>query len=93
MPITKSAQKAQRQAATHEVANKRVKKEMRETVRSLEKAIDARSTDEAARLLSVAYKKLDKAAKKGVIHHNTASRKKSRLYRAVKRLLVPSQQK
>ncbi|NET23882.1 MAG: 30S ribosomal protein S20 [Okeania sp. SIO1H5] len=30
-------------------------------------------------LISQAYSKIDKAAKKGVIHKNTASRKKSRL--------------
>lgn len=34
--------------------------------------------------LSVVYKKIDKAVKRGVIHKNTAARKKSRLVKMIK---------
>lgn len=34
--------------------------------------------------LSVAYSKIDKAVKRGVLHRNTGARKKSRLARALK---------
>lgn len=38
--------------------------------------------------LSQAYKLCDKAASKGILHKNTASRKKSRLTRAVNKLMA-----
>ena len=38
--------------------------------------------------LSKAYKLCDKAASKGILHKNTASRKKSRLTRAVNNLIA-----
>jgi small subunit ribosomal protein S20 len=41
------------------------------------------NTKEAEKSMQAAYSALDKAAKKGVIHKNTASRKKSRLAKLV----------
>ncbi len=38
--------------------------------------------------LSEAYKLCDKAASKGILHKNTASRKKSRLTKAVNKLMA-----
>jgi ribosomal protein S20 len=37
------------------------------------------SVEEKQALLNTIYSKLDKAAKKGVIHHRTASRRKARI--------------
>lgn len=85
MPITKSAKKAQRQTIARTEKNRVVKKEMRDVVRQFERFIETGKKDEALKLLSSAYKKLDKAAKKGVISKNTASRKKSRLYSSLKK--------
>ena len=58
----------------------------KETVKSMRRFLTAKNLDEAKKLLSVAYKALDKAAKGGVIKKNTASRKKSRLARAINKL-------
>ena len=43
------------------------------------------NVEEASKSLSEAYKAIDKAAKRGIIKKNTASRKKSRLALAIKR--------
>ena len=83
MPITKSAKKAQRQALSREAANKGVKQEMRTAIRALEKST-GKSKEEASLLLSASYKKIDKAAKIGIIKRNAAARKKSRLYKKIK---------
>lgn len=54
--------------------NKAVKSSLRTTVRKFGENVTAAS-------LSVAFAALDKAAAKGVIHKNTAARKKARLSR------------
>ena len=41
--------------------------------------------EEANKSMSAAYSKIDKAVKRGVLHKNNGSRKKSRLARALKR--------
>lgn len=56
--------------------NKSVKSELKSRVKTA-----AASGDEAA--VKVAVKKLDSAASKGVIHKNTAARRKSRLMKKV----------
>lgn len=83
MPITKSAKKAIRVGARKKVHNDRRKKEMKEIIK---KVIKLSKTDkkEAEKILSSAYKTIDKASKKGIIKKNNASRKKSRLARLVK---------
>jgi small subunit ribosomal protein S20 len=83
MPITRSAKKALRQASGRRERNDNVKRVMRDSLKELARAIEAQEKDKAKQLLNVVYKKLDKAAKKGVIERNAASRKKSRLARAV----------
>jgi len=85
MPITKSAKKAQRQTRSRTEKNRKIKKEMRDVVRDFEKLVEGGKKDEAVKILSSAYKKLDKAAQKNVISKNTAARKKSRLFKSLKK--------
>jgi len=59
---------------------------MKESVKSMRRLLADKKSGEAEKLLSVAYKALDKAAKRGIIKKNTASRKKSRLARAINKL-------
>ncbi len=84
MPITKSAKKALRVSLTKKAANDRIKKSLKEGVKKLEKLATAKKWKEAKASLSAAYSAIDKAAKKGVIKKNTASRKKARLSRMSK---------
>ena len=63
--------------------NKAVKSELRTHVRNVRLAVNAGDKDKAATALSVAVKKLDKAASKGVIHKNQAANRKSAIAKQV----------
>ena len=76
MPQHKSPMKRMKTDAKRAARNNYVKS----TIRTLSKKIHNTSTDEEKdKLLAELYSQLDKAAKKGVIHHRTASRRKARL--------------
>ncbi|HOX60839.1 MAG TPA: 30S ribosomal protein S20 [Candidatus Magasanikbacteria bacterium] len=78
MPIKTNAKKALRQAKKRAISNKIVRSAYKEVLKEANKAILAGKTD-ITETLRLAQKKLGKAAKKGVIKKNTASRKLSRL--------------
>ena len=84
MPITKSAKKALRGSKAKKAVNDRNKKIMKESIKNIEKLVKEKKKDEAKKLLPVAYSTIDKAAKKGIIKKNNASRKKSRLSKITK---------
>jgi len=83
MPITQSAKKAIRGSLRKKAFNDRRNRAMKEVIKKIEKTV---KTDKAAalKLLSSAFQAIDKAAKKGVIKKNNASRKKARLARVTK---------
>ncbi|MFO7315622.1 MAG: 30S ribosomal protein S20 [Bacilli bacterium] len=78
MPNIKSAIKRVKTTKKANVANAQAKSAMRTAVKKAEQAI-ASGADNAQELVIQATKALDKAASKGLIHKNAASRKKSRL--------------
>jgi len=80
MANIKSAIKRNRQNEKRAEANKAVRSRMRTYTK---KALESAGTDSADDALRLAYKHIDKAAVKGVIHKNAAARKKSRLAKAV----------
>jgi len=84
MPITKSAKKALRGSLVKKAVNDRIKKNVKESIKKIEKLVKEKNKVEAQKLLPNAYSVIDKAAKKNVIKKNTASRKKSRLSRITK---------
>jgi len=84
MPITKGAQKALRASERKRVFNVRRKGAMKDVVKEVQKAVAGGDAKKAQELLPKAYKAIDKAAQRGVIKDNTASRKKSRLSAQVK---------
>jgi small subunit ribosomal protein S20 len=86
MANTKSAQKAARQTIRRTAVNKSRRTEMRTYVRKVEEAIAAKNPKAAAEALSEAEPKLARAAQKGIVHRNAASRKISRLTKRVKAL-------
>lgn len=85
MPITRGAEKAHRSSLRKRVFNVRRKNEMNDTIKKVRKLVTAGDTKAAEALVPTAYKAIDKAAKRGVIKDNAASRKKSRLVAAIKR--------
>lgn len=86
MPNTKSAQKAMRQSRRRAAINLRTKFKFKSTVKATRSAIAASDAKAAAEELKKAMSALDKAVKKNVIHKNTASRKKSRLAKALNKM-------
>jgi small subunit ribosomal protein S20 len=60
--------------------NKATRSELKSRVKTANKTIGTDDNEEAVRL---AVKKIDSAASKGIIHKNTAARKKSRLMKEV----------
>ena len=76
MAHSKQAQKRNRTNEKSRLANKVVRSTMRSAVK---KAVTTATAADQAR----AQKALDKAAKQGVVHKNTAARRKSRLAKAL----------
>lgn len=87
MAITRGARKVIRVSARRKVFNDRRSRVMKSTVKEFRTLVAEKKKNEAEKLLSAAYKALDKAAKRGVIKKNTASRKKSRLAKALKKIV------
>jgi small subunit ribosomal protein S20 len=83
MPITKSAIKAARQNAARRERRQPFNTKMKTMIRSLTDLAKQGKTDNARTLLPAVYKAIDAAAKKHIIHPNTASRKKSLMARMV----------
>ncbi|MEK7125101.1 MAG: 30S ribosomal protein S20 [Patescibacteria group bacterium] len=79
MPNTKSAEKALRQSQKRRVKNLAKTNAYKNAVKQFKKYIAAGNIEEAKKLLPKVYKKLDKAAKAGVIKRNKTSRLKSRM--------------
>lgn len=83
MPITQSAKKAIRGSLRKKAFNDARKRVMKEVIKKVEKAVKADKAG-AVKMLSSAFQLIDKAAKRGVIKKNNASRKKARLARITK---------
>jgi len=77
---TKSALKRMRQNEKRRLRNRMVRSRVRSALKSARAALSQRSGD-VGTLVAQAIQGLDKAATKGVIHKNTAARKKSALAR------------
>lgn len=86
MANTASAKKAVRKIALRTAINKARKSRVRTFVRKVEAAIGAGDHAVALAALRQAEPELIRAAQKGVLHKNTASRKVSRLAIRVKAL-------
>ena len=84
MPNTKSAIKAARQNIKRRVTNLKALDAIRKATKNFKKLATAGANADSQKALSAAFAALDKAAKKNIIHKNTANRKKSRLARMLK---------
>lgn len=83
MPIIKSAQKQMRQTKTRTVRNRAMKDAYRAKVKEVKKGIGTIDAKKLQERLSESYKLIDKAAKRNVLHKNTAARKKSQIAKMV----------
>ncbi|WP_158809866.1 30S ribosomal protein S20 [Beijerinckia sp. L45] len=86
MANTSSAKKAVRQIERRTAVNKSRRSQMRTFVRKVEEALASGDPAAADAALKVAAPLMMRAAQKGIVHKNTASRKVSRLSKRVKSL-------
>jgi small subunit ribosomal protein S20 len=86
MANTKSARKATRKIARRTVVNKSRRSQTRSAVRNVESAVATGNKQAALDALKAAEPQLMRAARKGVVHKKTASRKISRLTKQIAKL-------
>jgi small subunit ribosomal protein S20 len=86
MANTPSAKKAARKIARRTEVNKTSRTRMRTYIRKVEEAIASGDREAARAALKDAQPQIMKAATKGIVHKNTASRKVSRLTHRVEAL-------
>lgn len=86
MANTKSAQKMVRKIARRTAVNRNRRGRMRTFVKQVEEAIAAGDKTAALAALRLAEPQLMRSVQDGIVHKNTASRKVSRLTRAVRAL-------
>ena len=86
MPNIKSAKKRVLVSATKQARNKSANSALKTALKKANAAIEANDKDAAAKALLDATAAIDKATSKGVYHKNYASRKVSRLAKAVNQM-------
>lgn len=90
MANTASAKKMTRKIAKRTAINRSRRSRMRTFVRKVEEAIASGDSAAATDALRAAQPEIMRAAQKGIVHKNNASRKVSRLAARVKALAVPA---
>jgi len=80
MPNIKSAKKRVRIAAVKTARNKSTKSALKTAIKKANAAIDANAANKVE-LVNYAFKKIDQAVAKNILHKNNAARKKSALAR------------
>ena len=90
MPHTQSAKKRMRVSAERRTRNRNVAKGLKLQHKAFEAAIKSNDAGKLKENTSTSMKLIDQAAAKGVIHKNTAARKKARLSRMLKKAAAPA---
>lgn len=91
MPNTKSALKELRKSERRRQRNRMIRTRARTFVKYARQAIAQADLEAARKAIQEACRELDQAARKGVIHKNTAARLKSRLMQQFNRTFGPVQ--
>lgn len=84
MPIIKSAIKRAKQNAVRHARLLPYRTQLKTVIKKVLDLVKAGKKDEAAKMLPLAFKTIDIAAKKNILHRNTADRRKARLSKAVR---------
>ena len=77
VPQRKSGIKALRVTKKRRLHNLDIKTDLKKTIKNFQQLVTDKKIDEARAALKLVYKKVDKAAKRNIIHKNTAARRKS----------------
>lgn len=86
MANTKSAKKSIKVQERRRARNQMVKTRVRSTFKRANQAVADEKTEQASADVTAAISEIDKAVAKGIIHRNTAARKKSRLMKKLNAL-------
>lgn len=86
MPITKQAIKRMKQTKVRTARNRHYGNDMKSLVKLMMGYVEKKEVDKAVKILPKVVKAIDTAAKKNILHENTAARKKSRLQRSLNTL-------
>ncbi len=84
MPRRRTSLKRKRADKKRRLHNLKIKQELKKALKKFQALLSTKNINEAKAYLGKIFSKLDKAAKKRIIHPNTARRKKSRLARRLK---------
>ncbi len=91
MPNIKSAEKRVEIAERNKLRNVAIKSSVKTAVKKVYEAIKEKAEEKQIQeFLNKAYSLIDKAVSKGVLHKNTAARKKSRLVGHVNKGDIPA---
>ena len=90
MPIKRAAFKHLRKSRKQHLVNISAKSEIKTLAKTFENLVTAKKFDEARKMLPQLVSKIDRAASKGMIKPNSASRKIARLMKKLSSLSNPS---
>lgn len=93
MPNIKAAKKHLRQTKIRGDLNKKYKNHIKNLSKKINQSISEKNKQQATTELSLLFKAIDKAAKKNIIHKNTAARKKSLFARQVNHIETAAKEK
>ncbi|MFA5714185.1 MAG: 30S ribosomal protein S20 [Candidatus Paceibacterota bacterium] len=86
MPVTKTTKRRPAQIERRRAVNTKRILEMRKLIKEANTLLSLNNIEEVEKMLPRIYKAIDKAAKRGVIKKNAASRRKSRIMKKVNKL-------
>jgi len=90
LPQRRNAIKELRKNKKRRLHNLDIKTDLKKTVKKFMASINEGKNDEAKNGLKILHKKFDKAAKRSLIHANTASRRKAHYARLLNKLSASS---
>ena len=84
MPILHASYKSIKVTKKKTAHNQSIKSLLKTETKNFVNLLTSKKLDEAKKKLNLLISEIDKASSKGVVHRNTASRKKSRLMKKLK---------
>ncbi len=79
MPNIKSAKKRVKVISTKTLRNQMIKSNLKTCIKNFDAFADKADKENAVEACKLAFKKIDQAVAKGILHKNTAARKKAQL--------------
>jgi small subunit ribosomal protein S20 len=81
-----SAEKRHKQSEKRNIRNRAAKSQIKTAKKKFTEAVDTKESENAEKSFRFIEKLIDTAARKGILHKNTAARKKSRMQKALNKV-------